>query len=81
MAAKTMLNIGYLGFWTPCMYIMYQSRYIFTIFSIDKSNTTAFSHAAPSVWNNLPVDYRRSESFGRFRTQIRTLYFRLAFID
>jgi len=41
----------------------------------------AFSHAAPSVWNNLPVDIRRSESFGRFRTQIRTLYFRLAFID
>jgi len=43
--------------------------------------TRAFSHAAPSVWNNLPVDIRRSEQFGRFRTQIHTLYFRLAFID
>jgi len=41
----------------------------------------AFSHAAPSVWNNLPVDIRRSESFGRFRTLILTLYFTLAFID
>jgi len=41
----------------------------------------AFCHAAQSVWNNLPVDIRRSESFDRFRTQIRTLYFRLAFID
>jgi len=41
----------------------------------------AFSHAASSVWKKLPVNIRRSESFSRFRTQIRTLYFRLAFID
>jgi hypothetical protein len=41
----------------------------------------AFSQAAPSVWNDLPVDIRRSESFGRFRTAIRAHYFRLAFIN
>jgi len=31
----------------------------------------AFSHAASSVWNDLPADIRRSESFGRFRTAMR----------
>jgi len=36
----------------------------------------AFSHAAPSLWNDLSVDIRRSESFGHFRTEIRALYFR-----
>jgi len=37
-----------------------------------------FSHAVPTVWNDLPADIRWSESFGRFRTELRTIYFRLA---
>jgi len=41
----------------------------------------AFSHAAPSVWNDLPVDIRRSESFSRFRTASPTHFFRLLFIN
>ena len=40
----------------------------------------AFSQAAPSVWNSLPVHIRSSETYGQFRSAIRTHYYRLAFI-
>ena len=41
----------------------------------------AFSQAAPTVWNNLPLVVRTAETFEQFRTAIRTHYFRLAFTN
>lgn len=40
----------------------------------------AFSQSAPSVWNSLPANIRSSETYGQFRTAIRTHYYRLAFV-
>ena len=39
----------------------------------------AFSQAAPRVWNDLPIDIRNSVTFDRFRSALRTHYYRLAF--
>ena len=39
----------------------------------------AFSNYAPTVWNNLPVSVRSSSSLPRFRTALKTHFFRLAF--
>ena len=41
----------------------------------------AFSQAAPTVWNSLPLVIRIAETFERFRTAIRTHYYRLAFTN
>jgi hypothetical protein len=39
----------------------------------------AFSRAAPIVWNSLPYNIRTSDTFERFRSLLRTHFFRLAF--
>ena len=39
----------------------------------------AFSHAAPTVWNSLPYEIRTSETFERFRSCLRTHFYKLAF--
>ncbi len=41
----------------------------------------SFSQAAPAVWNSLPHAIRSAETYGRFRSALRTHYYRLAFID
>jgi hypothetical protein len=38
-----------------------------------------FSQAAPAVWNSLPHETRNAETYGWFRSAIRTHYYRLAF--
>jgi len=40
----------------------------------------AFSHAAPTVWNDLPLNIRSADTFGHFKTLLRTHYYRLAFV-
>ena len=39
----------------------------------------AFVYAAPSLWNNLPVSIRSSNSLLDFRKQLNTYFFRLAY--
>ena len=39
----------------------------------------AFVHAAPALWNNLPVSIRSSNSLLDFRRQLKTYFFRLAY--
>lgn len=39
----------------------------------------AFSQAAPSVWNSLPHHIRTAETFGQFRSSLRTHLYNLAF--
>ena len=39
----------------------------------------AFVHAAPALWNNLPVSIRSSNSLLDFRRQPKTYFFRLAY--
>ena len=39
----------------------------------------AFVHAAPALWNNLPVSMRSSNLLLDFRRQLRTYFFRLAY--
>ena len=34
----------------------------------------AFSHAAPTIWNNLPHDIRETTSINSFRTRLKTFY-------
>ena len=41
----------------------------------------AFSQAATTVWNELPLNIRSAETFGHFRTLLRTHYYRLAFLQ
>jgi len=41
----------------------------------------AFNHAAPTTWNALPYDLRTANTFGHFRTMLRTYLHRLAFCD
>lgn len=41
----------------------------------------AFSYAAPSIWNNLPLAIRTAGSFDRFRTLLRTHLYTTAFSD
>lgn len=40
----------------------------------------AFSQAAPTVWNELPLNIRSADTFDHFKTLLRTYYFRLAFL-
>ena len=49
--------------------------------SIDshKDGSRAFSHAAPTIWNNLPHDVRETTSINSFRTRINTFYFKSAY--
>ena len=39
----------------------------------------AFVHAAPTLWNNLPVSIRSSNSLLDFRRQLKTYFFTLAY--
>ena len=41
----------------------------------------AFSQAAHTVWNDLPLNIRSAETFGHFRTLRRTHYYRLTFLQ
>jgi len=41
----------------------------------------AFSQAASTIWNELPLDIRSAETFGHFRTLLQTHYYRLAFLQ
>ena len=38
-----------------------------------------FVHAAPTLWNNLPVSIRSSNSLLDFRRQLKTYFFTLAY--
>lgn len=40
----------------------------------------AFSSLAPKLWNSLPIEIRQTKSFGIFKSQLKTYFFRLAFI-
>lgn len=39
----------------------------------------AFSSLAPKLWNSLPIEIRQAKSFGIFKSQLKTHFFRLAF--
>ena len=39
----------------------------------------AFSAAAPSLWNNLPLDIRNEVNFNKFKSLLKTHFFRAAF--
>ena len=39
----------------------------------------AFSHAAPTIWNNLSHNVRETTSINSFRTRLKTFYFKLAY--
>jgi len=41
----------------------------------------SFSHAAPKVWNSLPLTVRKSESVDTFKKHLKTHLFNLAFKD
>ena len=43
-----------------------------------KLASRAFSHAAPTIWNNLPHDVRETTSINSFRTRLKTFYFKSA---
>ena len=40
---------------------------------------SAFSSAAPNLWNNLPLHIRLEDNFERFKSLLKTHLFRLAF--
>ena len=50
--------------------------------SIPKSNFSrhAFSFSAPSVWNALSADTRRSNTLSTFKSSLKTAFFRLAYL-
>jgi len=51
----------------------YTCQYLLNNFAVRmKIARRAFSHAAPSVLNDLTVDIRRTETFGCLRTALRT---------
>ncbi|CAH3028999.1 unnamed protein product [Porites evermanni] len=53
-----------------------------TVGSIDVVPTLgdrAFSSAAPNLWNNLPLHIRLEDNFERFKSLLKTHFFRLAF--
>ena len=39
----------------------------------------AFSIAAPEIWNSLPVEIRKSETLRKFKSNLKTHFFRLAY--
>ena len=39
----------------------------------------AFAHAAPVLWNSLPLTIRTSSSLAIFKTQLKTFLFKKAF--
>ena len=39
----------------------------------------SFCHAAPAVWNELPIDLRKETSIEIFKSKLKTFYFRKAF--
>ncbi|KAI0219460.1 hypothetical protein LSAT2_029013 [Lamellibrachia satsuma] len=39
----------------------------------------AFSHAAPCLWNNLPLAVRTADCHNSFKKQLKTLLFKRAF--
>jgi len=39
----------------------------------------AFSSLAPKLWNSLPTEIRQAKSFGIYKSQLKTHFFRLAF--
>ena len=41
----------------------------------------AFSVAAPKLWNGIPCDIRKSESLAVFKRNLKTYFFRQAFVD
>ena len=41
----------------------------------------SFSLAAPKNWNDLPTYVRNAPSLPRFKTELKTHYFRLAYND
>ena len=44
-----------------------------------KMASRAFSHAAPTIWNNLPHDVRETTSINSFRIRLKTFYFKSAY--
>ena len=41
----------------------------------------AFSHSAPHIWNALPYNLRSSNCIKKFKSELKTYYFRLAFSE
>ena len=39
----------------------------------------SFYHAAPIVWNELPIELRKETSIDIFKSKLKTFYFRKAF--
>ena len=39
----------------------------------------SFSYQAPTIWNSLPVEIRNSPTLQKFKTSLKTHFFRLAF--
>jgi len=68
--------------YAPTQNIRSSSQYLLNVPDVwTQIGRLDFSHAALSVWNDLPVDIRLSESFDRFQTATRTHFFRLVFIN
>ena len=44
-----------------------------------KMASRAFSHAAPTIWNNLPHNVRETTSINSFRTRLKTFYLKSAY--
>ena len=40
----------------------------------------AFKNAGPKLWNTLPISIRQSESLGQFKCQLKTHYFKQAYM-
>ena len=55
--------------YAPTSNLRSSSQYLLNVLAVrTQIARRTFSHAAPSVWNGLPVDIRQSDSLSRFRT-------------
>ena len=41
--------------------------------------TRSFAHAGPTIWNSLPLDVRKSDTLGMFKSKLKTHLFHLAY--
>ena len=42
---------------------------------------STFAHAAPALWNTLPLDLRNEENFGNFKANLKTFLFSKAYYN
>ena len=47
--------------------------------SLKKQSSQGFKHAAPTLWNELPISLRQTDSLSGFKAALKTFLFRQAF--